>query len=1023
MCGAPLSSASESPVRQVRKTVTVVFCDVVGSTAMGDRADPEVVHALMSTYFDRVREVLERHGGTVEKFVGDAAMAVFGVPVLHEDDALRAVRAAHEIQAVLGGLRIPARIGVNTGEVVAHPGDSLVTGDAVNVAARLEQHAGTGEVMIGDSTYQLVKAAVVADPTDPLVVRGKPRPVQAWRLVSVTDAASGFTRLLDTPMVGRESEIGLLRDALGRAGRERRCHLFTLLGAPGVGKSRLVSELVSESGGQAAVFVGHCLPYGDGITYWPVAEILRAAAGMQDADDRTTARALLENLVAGEPEAAVLADRLASAIGLGGVPAAAEEINWAIRRAFEHLGRHRPAILVFEDINWGEPVLLDLIDYLAGWCRSSAILLVCTARPELLDQRPSWAGGKTDATTILVEPLQDDECDRLISRLVPGGRMSASQRSRVIEAADGNPLFVEQLLAMTGRGEADVVEVPPTITALLAARLEQLTDAERGVLESASVEGRIFHRSAVDALLPPAEGLPSSQLLQGLTRREFIEPNAAQFPGEEAYRFQHVLIRDAAYNSIPKRVRADHHERFSGWLESLAGDRIEEYEEILAHHLAEAVRYRRELARGDRHADMLAERAAESYRRAADRAAIRSDYLAAATMLGRVAELLPESDRRVALALVDRAHWLRWAEPEQAAAAAEAALRSAHASGEAAERVVEICARFVLLSLDHDIDVPALFDEARAEAERLDAADPTAAARLWWIVAHLAETYLHRGSVAVEAAARSRELTEIVGAEWLRADATGLLIQAITHGPGEIGDLLEAGERLAAGTGGLRRAMYLDSRSVLLAQQGELAAALAAIDEAAAIWGEFGISTWLTYGPSWLQGNVFLLAGRPAEAIPPLRWALRLAMENDAETYASTIHGLLARALALTGQFEAALALSESARALTRRGDVVSEMLWRGASIRALAALGQVSMANELARELSAYVSQVEVPELRFDALTDLAVAERAAGRLDEARARLLQALHESEPRGARSFIHQAQRALAELDGAVTSDG
>ena len=307
--------------------------------------------------------------------------------------------------------------------------------------------------------------------------------------------------------------------------------------------------------------------------------------------------------------------------GLGGVPAAAEEINWAIRRAFEHLGRHRPAIRLRGHQLGG-----------AGAARPDRLpgRMVPVERHSARLHRPSAAarpasivgGGKTDATTILVEPLQDDECDRLISRLVPGGRMSASQRSRVIEAADGNPLFVEQLLAMTGRGEADVVEVPPTITALLAARLEQLTDAERGVLESASVEGRIFHRSAVDALLPPAEGLPSSQLLQGLTRREFIEPNAAQFPSEEAYRFQHVLIRDAAYNSIPKRVRADHHERFSGWLESLAGDRIEEYEEILAHHLAEAVRYRRELARGDRHADMLAERAAESYRRAADRAAI-----------------------------------------------------------------------------------------------------------------------------------------------------------------------------------------------------------------------------------------------------------------------------------------------------------------------------------------------------------------------------------------------------------------
>jgi class 3 adenylate cyclase len=996
--------------------VTVLFCDVVGSTAIGDRSDPEVVRALMSDYFDRVRGVLERHGGTVEKFIGDAVMAVFGVPVLHEDDALRAVRAAHEIRGVLADLEIPARVGVNTGEVVAHPGDTFVTGDAVNVAARLEQHAASGDVLIGDSTYHLVKGAVVAEATAPLVVKGKLDPVPAWRLASVTEAASGFTRRLDTPMIGREIERNLLREALARADRERRCHLFTLLGQPGVGKSRLVAELVAESAGVAAALVGHCLPYGEGITYWPVAEIVRSAARIDDADNRTRAHELLEELVAGEPEAAVLVDRLASAIGLDATPAASEEINWAIRRAFERLGRDRPAIIVFEDINWADPALLDLVDHLAGWCRASAILLVCTARPELLDQRPAWAGGKTDATTILVEPLQDAECDRLISTLSAGAAMSHAKRAQVIEAAEGNPLFVEQMLAMVGRADTEPIEVPLTITALLAARLEQLTDAERRVVECASVEGRVFHRSAVEALLPEPGGPPASTLLPKLARRELIDPHAAQFQGEEAYRFRHVLIRDAAYGSIPKRVRAAYHERFAAWLESAARDRLGEYEEILAHHIAEAVRYRRELSDGDGATEVLADRAAECYRRAADRAAVRSDYAAGAAMLARVADLLPESDRRVAFAFVDRAHWLRWAQPDAAVAAAQAAVRIASSSGEPTERVIGICARFALLSIDHDVDVAGLLDEARAEATRADATDPSAAARLWWIVATLAERHLHRSSIAAAAAARSRELAGGAGAEWLRADATGLLIQATAHSPGEIGELLAVGERLAADAVGLRRAMYLDSRSLLLAQQGELVAALEAIDEAAAIWGEFGVSTWLGYGQSWLQGSVLLLAGRPNEAIGPLRLALRLAAGTEARAYAATLHGLLGRALALAGDHETALAESESAQSLTQPDDILSGVLWRGVRIRALAGLGRVATVGEVARELETLASSIDAPDARFDALVDLAEAERASGDVCRARTLVLQALHESEARGASSFVEQARRALAELE-------
>jgi class 3 adenylate cyclase/tetratricopeptide (TPR) repeat protein len=1013
MCGAPLAVGA---AREMRRTVTVVFCDVVASTAMGDGADPEVVRTVMSAFYDRARAALERHGGTIEKFIGDAVMAVFGVPSLREDDALRAVRAAHEMQTELAALRIPVRIGVNTGEVVAHPGDSLVTGDAVNVAARLEEGAPPGEVLIGEATYRLVRDAVDAAPVEPLVVRGKRQPVAAWRLASVGSAVSGYARRLDTPLVGRESELGLLRHAFARAARERRPHLFTVLGVPGVGKSRLVSELVTEAAEEATALVGHCLSYGEGITYWPLAEMLRAAAGMDDADDHRRALELLEGLVSGEPDAAALADRLASTIGLGATPAAAEELAWAVRRTVEHLGRERPLILVFEDVNWAEPALLDLIDELSQRIRSAAVLIVCTARPELLDQVPSWSGGRTDATAILLDPLGDDECGRLIEVLAPGDALPEAQRARVIDAAEGNPLFVEQFLAIGASG-GDLDVMPPTIGALLAARLEQLTEVERRVLECAAVEGRVFHRSAVDAVLPAGDEPASAELLERLTRRELIEPHPGHLHGEEAFRFQHILIRDAAYAATPKRVRAAGHERFAGWLEAAAGDRRLEFEEIQAHHLAESVRYRRELHDTGPETELLAGRAADCYRRAADRAAVRSDYAAGATMLARAATLLPDSDRMLALALVDRAQWLGWTAPGDAAVGAEAAVLAAAASDENTRRLVAICVRFVRLSIGEELDVEALLDDALLEAQRQDGRDdPAAAARLWWVVANVAETHLLRSSTAVPAATRSRELAAQAGADWLLADVTGMLIQSIAHGGGPIDELLATSERLGSGAAGLRRAMYLDSRSLLLAQRGDLADALAAIDEAASIWEELGVMAWLAYGPPWLRGNVLLLAGMPQDAIAPLRSALRFAGENGGETFASTIHGLLARALALTGDHEAALAQSELARELTTPGDVVSEMLWRGASVRALAGLGHVDRADQLARELVDLLAAVEVPELRFDALTDLAAARRAAGDAVQARALIVQALDESTARAARSLVDQATRALADLD-------
>jgi class 3 adenylate cyclase len=602
-CGAALASAPAA--REVRKTVTVLFADVVGSTSLGESRDPERVRTQMGRWFEQARRTIERHGGTVEKFAGDAVMAVFGVPVVHEDDALRAVRSAEE-------LRSPElRIGVNTGEVVAGEGETMVTGDAVNVTARLEQAAAPGEVLIGSETRRLVRDAVETEPLDPLGVKGKAAPIEAYRLISVREGAEAIARHLEAPLVGRKRELERLRQDFEHAVAEQSCHLFTLLGPAGVGKSRLAADFLAAA--DARVVRGRCLSYGEGITYFPVVEVLVQFGA--------------------EPDSTIASS-----------PA---ETQLAFRKLLEREATDGPLIVVFEDIQWAEPTCLDLIEHISDLSRSAPIFLLCIARPELLELRPTWSGGKLNTTTILLEPLSDAECEQLISAL---GGADGELQAKVIEAAQGNPLFVEEMLAMLHE-EGDVA-VPPTIHALLHARLDALGREERTVVERGAVEGQIFHRGPVIELAPEAD---VDAQLPLLIRKELIRPDASTFPGDDAYRFRHLLIRDAAYESLPKETRADLHERFAIWLEEHA--ELVEQDEIVGYHLEQAHRYRTEL---DQDRAQLAERAA-MHLGAAGRAALgRADFRAAVNMLERAVGLLPRGDERrlplvseLALALVD----------------------------------------------------------------------------------------------------------------------------------------------------------------------------------------------------------------------------------------------------------------------------------------------------------------------------------------------------------------------------------
>jgi class 3 adenylate cyclase len=676
-CGTPIAAAGEP---EARKVVTVVFSDLAGSTSLGERLDPESLGRVMARWFEAMRAVLERHGGTVQKFIGDAVMAVFGVPALHEDDAVRAVRAAAELRQGLEGLNrdlardwgvtLQMRTGINTGEVVAGDpgvGDALVLGDAVNVAARLEQAAAPGEVLLGEPTWRLVRDAVRVERVAPLALKGKAAPVAAFRLLSVTPRIPGHARRLDAPMVGRERPLRLLHDVFEAVAGDDTCHLVTVLGTAGVGKSRLAAEFLAELGPRATVLRGRCLSYGEGITWWPVTELLHAAAGLTEADGPQAARAKLEAALAGDERAAAVADRLAALLGLAEPSDSPEELPWAVRRLLEALARPRPLVVLLDDLHWAEPTLLDLVEHVADWSRDAPILLCCLARPELLEARPGWGGGKLNASSLLLQPLGEADSERLIGHLLGRVTLAEAARRRIVETSDGNPLFVEELLGMliddgllvrsdggwTPTADLAAVPVPTSIATLLTARMDQLDREERAVVGRASVIGQTFYRDAVADLSADADRAGVGASLTALVRKELVRHTASDLAGQDAFRFRHVLLRDAAYAGLPKALRAELHERFASWLERAAGERLREHPELVAYHLEQGYRLRAELGPVDQRGQALAAAAAERLTQAGRKALALGDTPAVAKLLQRAVGLLPADAPGRAELLVD----------------------------------------------------------------------------------------------------------------------------------------------------------------------------------------------------------------------------------------------------------------------------------------------------------------------------------------------------------------------------------
>jgi class 3 adenylate cyclase/tetratricopeptide (TPR) repeat protein len=932
-CGARLD---EPPRRELRKVVTVLFCDVAGSTALGERLDPEALRVVMARYFEVAKVAIERHGGTLEKFIGDAVMAVFGVPVIREDDALRAVRAAQEIRA---GVDVDVRIGVNTGEVVTSVEDSLVTGDAVNIAARLEQAAGTGEVLLGEETYRLVRDAVRVDELAPLGVKGKTEPLRAYRLGSVT-GDTPYTRRLDAPLIGRDVERGLLAGAWQRSCDERSCSLFTILGAAGVGKSRLAAEFLDEL--DATVVSGRCLSYGDGITYWPVVEIVM-------------------RLLAG---AAPSSPALSALLGDG--EAAAPDISLAVRKLFEAKAAERPLVVLFDDVQWAEPTLLDLIEEAADWIRGAPILILCLARPDLLDQRPMWGGGKLNATTVLLEPLTGDQTEALIDALLAGTAIDTDVRARIREAADGNPLFVEQMLAMAADGVDGELTVPSTIQALLAARIDQLPSAERAALERGAIEGQVFHRGSVVALAPDDPEVPAHLLR--LVRKELVRPSEALLPGDDAFRFRHLLIRDAAYDALPKAVRADLHQRFAAWL-SEHGTSVIEIDEILGFHLEQAAGYLEEL--GAPNAEVAREAGAllgRSGRRAYDR----SDLPAAINLLTRAASLFGSSDeqRLRLLAVLGAAHY-RTGRLADAERVSSEAIELAAAEG---LRGVEVEAGLVLAEValhktpDQAVGQSEGWAAARAAIEWAEEANDVE--RLGRAIEFSGRLQFWAGQIGDASAAFERAMTaaQKAGDSFTEENSLAYLIGCWHLGSMPVSEGLPRVEEILRRSDLSRnlRRRALHGRARMVAMLGRFDEARADIAEADEL--ERGLGVKMT---SHL-GEVELLAGDFEAAEVQFRVMYDDMLATSDYGHLATVSHLLADAVLGLGRTDEALELTASVEHMTVPEDVDAQSGWRRVRAKALARKGQIVEAMALARESVAIAEQTEYFDVLVQSVTVL---------------------------------------------------
>jgi class 3 adenylate cyclase/tetratricopeptide (TPR) repeat protein len=1049
-CGTKLEPTART--REVRKTVTVLFADVTGSTALGEQLDPESLRALMSRYFADMKAIIEGHGGHVEKFIGDAVMAVFGIPAVHEDDALRAVRAAAEIRHRLlvlnaelteeRSLAIHFRTGVNTGEVVAGDpatGQTLVTGDTVNTAARLEQAAPPGEILLGQSTFRLVRDAVEVEPVEPIAAKGKVEPVPAYRLVSVIAGAAGRSRRLDAPMVGRAREIRLLTDAFERSVADRAGQLVTVLGAAGVGKSRLMNEFHHQLAERATFLVGRCLSYGEGITYWPLADALRSSVAVDDDNPLESWRAGLATLVGSQPQAATIIEQVLGLIGVGEASGGTEAF-WAVRRLLEGMARQQPLVLVIEDLHWATPTFVDLVEHVADWTRDAPILLVCLARPDLIEKRPGWGGGKMNATAFLLEPLDAKSIDEVLAHLV-GTAVATRLGRRIAAAAEGNPLFVEELVAMLiDRGalvsdadglklvaEPAELDVPPSIEALMAARLAQLPLGDRATLERGSVIGTQFGAAEVARLSDESERPSVRTSLMAMVRRDLLRPDAeAALPlgaDDEAFRFRHQLIHDGAYDGMSKAERARLHERYAGLLDEVPSERVAQFEEVIGYHLEQAHHLLSALG-GQSGAPDLALRAATHLASAGRRALERWDEPAAANLLSRATQILPAaSPQRIALLPQLAEALLGLGRFDESEAALNEAIDATDDGSQPVSRAGALLARTQW----------AVLKGARAADQHADIQTALTIAQASGDLPLLARVRLYRAFLASyvgrqEEAAREGELA-LDAAQ--RAGDLGLEVQARIHialgtwnatsAAASIDRILA--ENLAfAREHGLRimAMVVFERQAVEAARRGLASEARRLIAECLAIIDDLGLLMMKAGNSGW-QGLVEFLVGDATAREQVLRQGYDQLQAMGERAALSTIASELADALIDLDRTDDAAAVCAVAEEAGAEDDMDCQVRVRLVRGRLAQASGQSEEALASVAEALALADTGEFYDLRARSRLVFAQLLLDAGRHEEARSRAEEVIDLAQVRGDVIFEARA-RDLLERTAVAESD-
>ena len=1034
-CGASLQP--EAPPQENRRVVTVVFSDLKGSTSLGERLDSEALREVLAIYFEAMSAVLVRHGGTIEKYIGDAIMAVFGLPRLHEDDALRAVRAAVEMRETLEvinerlqkdyGIRLENRTGVYTGEVVSGDittGQRLVTGDTVNVAARLEQSAPSCEVLIGQPTYELVRDAVKVEPVEPLELKGKAERVPAYQLLHA-GAGEGRVRRVDLPLVGRAEQLVELSEVLDLVRETGRPQLVTVVAPAGTGKSRLLHGFLDGRGHELTSLSGRCLPYGEGITYWPIAEAVRGLAQVMQDDPAEVVSERVLALFADIPDAG---KRVASAIGLTEDAFPAEEIAWGVRRLIEALAVKGPVIMVLDDIHWAERTLLDLAQDLVESVEAP-LLLLCGTRRDLLDEHPGWPTSGARARVIDLSPLTEDESNLVLGSLLGAGAVDPAVARWLTAAAEGNPLFLEHLLSMLVDDEAvrqvdglwvavkplEELEAPSTITSLLAARLDRLGPTDRTVIERGAVMGQSFYRGGVEALSPEPVRPLVRESLDSLEMKELVRSTGDVFVGLPVYRFQHVLVRDVAYEGMLKRTRAELHASLVDWFEEVAPDRLREFEEIRGYHLEQAYLIFTELGGNEERTRDTGRRGAEHLSSAGRRALARGDMPAASNLLHRAEALLPPGDPQRPRLLLEAGDAL--IEIGNFTLADELLRKAEEEATRGGDRILEITARLAHLRLRYTMDPeatePIVEEEVARVVPELEALQANEGlARAWRLLTQVNFTAC-RWSAVEDAATRMTEYARLAGDTTLEARFLAAQAMAALYGPTPVAAAEERCRQLLARAGEDRRthAIILCVQAHLAAMDGRFDQAREAYMKSREVLDELG---WRFHAAltSLDSGAVEMLAGDPVAAERELRMDYETLNEMGERDYMPTTAALLAEALYEQSRFGDAESFAQISETFAASEDITSQFLWRCVRAKVAAQRGEPA-AETLVLEALELTEKTEELESQAQVFMDLAEVLELSGRSDEAVPHLREALARYDAKG---NVVSAARARERLD-------